>query len=221
MASEPKYDFSGCSITDEEMDDKLNKTGNSIFRPGEYPVEIVESKILATEDNKGGLAKGDKTWVNWLIKFENGEKKISTILMVPTSRVTYGAKESPYPFRRLKEFFKSIGIEVKISNLGETLNKYFKKANSLVGLSATVRVGYRDAHGTSIKVGDDVKVQIVNSNNLPLVGADNKTLIFDDYEAAAEYADDNNIAYNSFPEVLGFVDTGLELSGSAGDDADF
>lgn len=205
-ATMPKFSFGGCSIkNDEQMNEELAKVGQNdkFFKPGKHDVVIKEV-------NFEGLAKNDNTWGNLKITLQGTNEKTTNVwVMFPTQDVVYGKNKTMFPFKKLQEFSKALGEDLKVSTLEPVLKKLFAKPEKLVGKPLAIRMAYERANAKFVEKLEDgtVRLNLVladgslqkeNGQVKVFEGADSKAA----YNAVAEYATKNSIAYDAFPQVV-------------------
>ena len=99
MTDIPTFDFSGCSVKDNEELEKELKKG-SIVRPGSYEAAI--TKVEAK-----GASESDNTWYKYTIFYGLvGDREIRDTIMIPTTDVkfkTASGKGEFLPFKKLQE----------------------------------------------------------------------------------------------------------------------
>lgn len=206
MSEMPKFDFSGCSIkNDEDLDQALAgdaKKESKVFKPGKHDVVI---KAVVFE----GMAKKDKTWGQLKVTLEGtNEKKTNVWVMFPTQDVKYGDKGTMFPFKKLQEFSKALGVELKASNLKPSLQSLFQKPEKLVGKSLSVKMAYEKAYPKFASKGDDgVNLNIILGDGSTLLEGGVPLVIKgttseEAYQAAEKFALDNAIDYSGFPQVV-------------------
>lgn len=208
MTSIPKFNFSGSTIkTDEELEQKLAETGNNggkYFRPGKHTVTIASVEYQ-------GPAKDD-SWGKFLLKLEGtGEKSTTAQVIVPFKDVMYTAKSgkpTTYMFKRIQNFMKALGVELKISNLQDVLTAWFTNpSKTLVGKEVVVNIGYNGNHIAYDGKDSDGNAQFVIKMRDGSVQLDSKTLtplLFSTRDAAMAMAESLNIEIQEYSSVLDY-----------------
>ncbi len=199
----PKFDFSKSSIkSDAELELLTAKKGDTskVFRPGRHEVTIASAIV-------GGPGTNDPTWTNVEITYQGaGAKSIKDFVLVPTRDIVYGPKKTLYPFQRLQNLLGALGKSLKVDNVGEVLSSVMGNLSALQGMNVAIEVGYQRAHGKMVRndLGES-HVEIVLANKTILAGENGQPLTFPDFGAAEAHAKAANIAFDSFPRILGYA----------------
>src|SRR5688572_353681 len=130
MTELPRFDFSQCAIKDDEELEKAlaaSQGQSKFFSPGRYDVTIEEVTY-------NGLNKKDESWGNLEVVYKGaGEKTIKDYLLIPFKSVDFGEKKTKFPFLKVRQFCAALGVEVKGSNLEESMKSVFGRVEKLKG----------------------------------------------------------------------------------------
>jgi hypothetical protein len=203
----PKFTFNNLEFKDDaelEAFEKEQKGGGYVdkyFKPGQHDVTIADVEI-------NGMSEKDDTWVKLCVHLKGtGEKTIRSYLQVPTDRLKYGAKNSTWPLKTLKNFCAALGQPLPVENIKTVLNNVFAKPEKLVGRPLVIQVGYQKGYVKYVGKGDGgAKLfNIFDKDNNVVRDLDGTAINFPDQAAAMLYADDNKIPVDKYPSVLGYA----------------
>lgn len=202
MSELPQFDLSQMSFkTDEELNASeggVAKKETKLFEPGQYDL-----KITAVEFT--GMAEKDPSWGKFRFELSGtGEKMLRETVMVPYKDVKYGSSGTMLPFRRLKNFLESLGYDVKVETLQDTLKKVFTKPDRLLHRHVRADVGYERAYIKYAGKGHDgvsSLFEIVQKDKSVLTEA-GAPVRFPSREAAQNYAEVRSIQIQRFTNVL-------------------
>lgn len=211
----PKFDFSAMNLTDDDFNTAVKETDrkeSKHFRPGRYETQIIKSEYHSQ-------AESDPTWSKWVITYQGaGEKTITDMVLVPTRSILYKTRDgenSPFPGKKLKQFFEALGETFSLDKLAGLCKTYFGTNDAMVGLNVVVDVGYT---GNYVKYmgkqadGDTPKVQIVDRNGEVL-----DDTVFSDYKSANEYAEKKKISIRRFCDVMDYTRSSVGNKKAAND----
>lgn len=202
MSSLPKFDFSSMQLDDSGLDEMIaadKKANKQFFKPGNHEVKV---KGLEYK----GTVESDPTWHKYRVVYEGTfNKEISDLVMIPSKdvvMVTKDGEKSTYPFRKLKDQMAAVGVDLKLANLGATLDKYFGKEQALVGKDLRFEVAYAGPH---VKyVGKDQagngQYQVVSRREEAILET-----IFSDYASANEAAEKEGLQLKRFVDIVKYL----------------
>ena len=205
----PKFELDSSTefANEEEFQAELKKstTTNSIFSPGIYDVKIVD----AFYDKP---CASDKTFQGYVINLAGAQgKKIGMYLNVPTTKWRFGKKESMFPTSKVTKFLHAIGIpeeslQTKIDVMENIKNVFssLEGLESLEGKELTVSIGYNRPYIQWVDKDDEGnnRYEICMKNAPSLRDSEGNVLFFNDRDAAINYAENEKIAIQKFPDVL-------------------
>lgn len=199
----PKFDFSGCEFQDDsELQtamDAANK-GSKFFQPGRYEVVIDEVKYE-------GAAK-DPNWGKLTVVYKGtGEKEQKDFLSIPFKTFKYKGDrgETLYPFKKIAQFSAALGVEVKQSNVAESMKSLFGRPEKLKGRPLVIEIGYQRAYAKYAgKDGDAAVYNLITREGTALADATGKVLTFGDREAVEAHATQEKIPFDKFSNVLSY-----------------
>ena len=200
----PKFQLSSLSFTDEELD--APETGGFkdkyFSKPGKYDTVISQVDYI-------GKAKNDDTWVNLVVHFKGtDEKTINSLIQVPTVDVAYGPKKTKFVFKKLQDFCRGIGVDLKVANAKDVVKKHFARPEKLVGKPVSIVVGYPDRKGYVKYAGKGASGQAVynlmDAQHEPVRGVDG-ILEFADKASAELYAQEQMIPVEKYTQVLSYA----------------
>ena len=187
----PKFNFRSSFSEEEVRKTEKSKVGGKYLGPGQHDV-----KIKAAEFKK--MMSGDPTWASYMITLEDASgKTLNHFVSVPTKDITYN-KPGIAPrakmmfFHKLRDFFRAIGVDPDIDNVGQNITQLFGTPERLVGAELTVTVGYRGAH---LQFSPD-GISIVGKN-----GAKVTDELFKDVDSATAGAAEQGLVIERFAEV--------------------
>ncbi len=184
-------------MTPEEFQAKQASQGGKFIRePGTYSLIVtgVEAKQVNGFDND---------WYDFVFSLENTDgQSMNHFLSIPTTAhksFMFGKKKSLSEYNKLEKFLLGFGVRLEYSTAITQIAKLFEDAaDSFVGKQITLRVGFTSNHLKYLgKDGDISKYKIVDKNDQEVV-----PLVFKGYEAAEQYAKENNIKMSGFIRVL-------------------
>lgn len=218
MTEMPRFDFSSCEF---KSDDELNAAleagqskGSKYFNePGQYEVTIADVEFLKVSEK-------DPNWGSIKLVYQGtGEKTVNDFLLVPFKTVKYGEKGTLFPFKKVSQFCGALGVEVRASNLGESMKTVFGRLEKLKGQSLKIDLGYRGSYVKYNRAGDEKYFTIVGKDgNVLRDNTSMDALKFADKAAALAYAESNQIAVERFMSVLQYDKSasGASLAASTG-----
>lgn len=196
----PKFRFAASTIkTTADLDKKLLESEDKSqkhFRPGKYEVKIIAAV------HQGPAS--DKTWQKFLFTMKGaGPAEITHQVMVPYETLEYVGRKGPtlFMYQKLVSFMAGFGVALTPENLEETLTTYFggNIEKAFVGKQLSIDVGYRGNFikyvGKSAAGTTQYQIQLQNGTLLPTV--------FPDFDAAVNWAGNNNTEVSRFVEVTG------------------
>jgi hypothetical protein len=202
----PKFDFSQCEIaTDEELEAELGKTaehtGPKYFEPGKYDVVIEDVDFL-------GHAEKDPSWGKLSLTFKGvKDRTIRGMVLLPFSKIHYGAKKTTFPFKKFRSFCQAIGVTVTRDNIEQVLKQTFSKPEKLKGVQLSIEVGYEKGYiryaGKNVE-GDKQYKLYTQDGNVVCGSHNGQPLLFPDFPSAEAYAAENKIVIDKFPQVTGY-----------------
>ncbi len=145
----------------------------------------------------------DNDWYDFVFSLENTDgQSMNHFLSIPTTAhksFMFGKKKSLSEYNKLEKFLLGFGVRLEYSTAITQIAKLFEDAaDSFVGKQITLRVGFTSNHLKYLgKDGDISKYKIVDKNDQEVV-----PLVFKGYEAAEQYAKENNIKMSGFIRVL-------------------
>lgn len=206
----PRFDFSGSAIKDdEELQSQVDKStkGSKFFAPGRYDVTIesVTYKGLAKDPNWGALE---------VVYKGTGDKTIKDQVQIPFKDFKFNGErgETMFPFKKVQAFAGALGVEIKRTNAEEALKTLFARPEKLAGRPLKIEVGYRKAYAKYVGKEGDQKVYNLAHRDGTLESDANGAVKFYDYESVEAYANQKNIGFDKFVNVLAYEkssDTGL------------
>lgn len=212
----PSFDFSGETITDEELAEEMNKSfGGKFLKPGLHEVKIKE---IAFEK----VNKTDPSWTDLVVTYEGtGEKTIREWLSIPTRTVKFKGRrgENVYSFKKCVQFAKALGVELMASNLQTAIPSLFAKPERLVGTPLKITVGYRQAHAKFVKKEGENQIfnLVLADGNVHKDRASGEVVTFPNQDAVEAYCKEAKIGFDSFPNVQKYdvSDTPASLGSAA------
>lgn len=203
MTTAPVFNLTASNIgfkNDEEFQEELNKTGGKYFdSPGNYDLTISAAVFHENKETGSIYCKGDETWVNVKVTLTSTDgRSIDHWLQVPTTKVTFGPKDTLNVYKKFQQFLYGIGESGAIKELNKLLNKYFADPAKLVGKKVNVDLGYEGPH--VVNQGDGYVV-MVKGKALQEDGVD---VVLPDRGAAIQYAKSQGIE-PGFIRVLKFT----------------
>jgi hypothetical protein len=197
-AEMPRFDFSDCELSSEEVAEAEKKEGGDWFKPGKHDVEIQSVEYR-------GPAK-DPNWGKLSITLEGtGGKTIMDFPMIPFKTPVYKSanKDTMFPWKKFKGFCAGLGLEVTRDNVESVLKNNFADVKKLNKRKLTIQVGYQRGHVEGAGDGSHYKIVLQDGNDL----VDSKTrevVLFSDRAAAHNYATENKLAVDKFTSVLSY-----------------
>ena len=187
----PKFNFRSSFSEEEVRKTEDSRAGGEYLGPGQHDV-----KIKAAEFKK--MMVGDPTWASYMITLEDASgKPLKHFVSVPTKDITYN-KPGIEPrakmmfFHKLRDFFRAIGVDPDIDNVGQNITQLFGVPERLVGAELTVTVGYRGAH---LQYSSD-GISIVSKNGTKITDE-----LFKDKDSATAAAAEQGLVIERFAEV--------------------
>ncbi len=212
MSEAPKFNLSASNIgiSQEKLTEELNKKGGKFFDPGNYDVEIVEADFHKNKTTQSIYCANDDTWLNVAVTFKGvDDRQIRAWLQVPTSKITFGPKNTYAVYRKFAEFMAAIGQAVTTDNLGKVVPKFFADPKKLKGLKLNVDIGHT---GPYIDRVSDTEYRIMKGNK-PLEDGDG-VMLFPDRKSAAAYAEGEGIE-TGFPEITKYTAAKVDAKADA------
>lgn len=181
LADMPSFDTLQSAYEDDAaLDKELSKSGSRYFDPGKYEVEIANVEYT-------GPAK-DPKWGKLQVTFKGpGEKEIRDTLLIPHVNEKYGDSGTLRPFKKLRDFGQSLGVNVTPSELKTAMKTLFSRPQKLVGSVISIDVGYQGAHLQYVRDSRQYQIVLGDGN----VARDTKTmeaLTFPDRQSAGVHA---------------------------------
>lgn len=194
----PRFDFSDCGLTEEEVSEAEKKESNNFFRPGKHDVKILDIEFT-------GLAK-DPNWGKFKVTFEgtNG-RQIMDFPLVPFKTPVYKSekKDTMFPWKKFKGFCGGLGIDVTRANVEGVLKTHFADVKKLKSRPLKIEVGFQ--RGFVAGAGDDKNFKIVLGDGNDLCNPKTKeTILFADRAAAHNYAEENKLSVDKYSSVLSY-----------------
>lgn len=223
----PRFAFENMSFKDdsevEAYEAKQNEGKKTFvdkhFKPGRY--EVVIEKV----EFKGKATK-DPTWLNVIVHLKGtGEKRINTLIQVPTQDIKYGDKGTLFPYQNYKKFCAAAGREIKsVSDVPATTKALFAQPEKLVDLPIIAEMGYEKAYAQYVgKKEDGSKVyNLIGRDGEAARDADGVILTFGDHAAVELYCNTASpkIQYSPYLSVRAF-DKSAALKSDSTDEIDF
>ena len=215
MSEAPKFNLSASNIgiTQDKLEEELNKQGGKFFDPGNYDLEIDDADFHKNRGTQSIYCANDGTWLNVVITFRGlDDRQIKTWLQVPTSKITFGAKNTYAVYRKFAAFMAAIGQAITTDNLSSVVPKYFSDPKKLKGLKLNADIGYAGAYIDRVS---ETEYRIVKGDK-PLEDGDG-IITFPDRKAAAAYAQGERIDVR-FPEVTKYTPAKVSQTAKVEDD---
>lgn len=206
----PVFDFSGCTLTDEEVEAKEKTEGGAFFRPGSHDVVVQEVKYR-------GQSK-DPNWGTLEVTLEGtGGKTIKDFPMIPFKTPVYksGEKETMFPWKKFKALCGGLGITVQRSTLESVCKTHFSDLSKLKTYPLKVKVGFQNGYVVGSGDGNNFKIVLGDGNDL----VDPKTkdpLLFADRAAAHNYAQEKKLRVDKYVSVLEYVKSDVKNDAAEG-----
>jgi hypothetical protein len=201
----PKFNLNAKSIglTDEALQGELEKQGGKYFEPGNYDLKIVSADFHANKDTQSIYCTGDETWFNVALELQGvDDRKTKYWLQVPTSKVTFGKKNTFFVFKKFAEFMAAIGSPVVATNLGKVVPKFFSAPkDTLVGLKLNADIGY---DGPYVDRVGETEYRIIKARDKPVLDEGGEPMTFPDAASAKAAADGMGIK-TGFAGIIKFT----------------
>ncbi len=198
----PKFNLtaSNLGVTDESLQGELDKPQGKFFGPGNYDLEIVSADFHANKTSGTIFCDGDQTWFNVALVLQGADDRQTKYwLQVPTSKVTFGKKNTYFVFKKFSEFMSAIGHPVAATTLGTIVPKFFSDPKAaLKGLKVNADIGY---DGPYVERVSDTEYRIMRGAK-PVEDADGP-MLFPDAGSAKAAAEGLNIKV-TFAGILKF-----------------
>lgn len=192
-----RIDFSGLSQFSNDDVDKVLATssqGGKYLEEGQHEVEIISIDLSKR-------AK-DPTWINSKINFMGvGDKTANGFLLIPTSKLTYGDKETALPLINFNEFINALQVNKPWDFICKNMNFIL---DQLVGKCIKITLGHQKGSYVIRYVEKDKYVVVDPSgNNLK---ENNKDIIFPSKDAAkAELMGSGDVKrFSEFMSILNY-----------------